>query len=85
MDDEFVAWPFPVVSPESEWDEFARDFIGFSRLQTPTLADSHAPEHRTGLGPVGHVGVWLEEGRGPSAAPLKRRYRDGSRSCRRTC
>jgi hypothetical protein len=27
--EEFIAWPFPVLKPESEWDEFDRDLIDF--------------------------------------------------------
>ena len=26
---EFDAWPFPVLKPEAEWDEFDRDYLAF--------------------------------------------------------
>jgi hypothetical protein len=29
MGPEFVAWPFPVLKPEAEWDEFDRDYLAF--------------------------------------------------------
>jgi len=43
MDDEFVAWPFPVATSEAEWGEFARDFIGFMRA---AHAEGFRPRHR---------------------------------------
>lgn len=32
MDTRFIAWPFPIVKPEAEWDEFDRDFLEFMRI-----------------------------------------------------
>lgn len=43
MDDEFVAWPFLVQKPESEWDEFDRDFLEFMRI---AFAEGFQPRHR---------------------------------------
>lgn len=43
MDDEFVAWPFPLQKPESEWDEFDRDFLTFMRT---SFAEGYRPRHR---------------------------------------
>ena len=43
MDYEFVYWPFPIVSPEAEWSEFARDFIAFMRT---AYAEGFRPRHR---------------------------------------
>jgi hypothetical protein len=31
MGPEFVAWPFPVLKPEAEWDEFDHDYLDFMR------------------------------------------------------
>ena len=27
--DDFVAWPFPILEPESSWSEFDRDLIDY--------------------------------------------------------
>jgi hypothetical protein len=43
MDNEFVAWPFPVVKPEAEWDEFDCDFIEVMRV---AYAEGYHPRHR---------------------------------------
>ena len=43
MDDEFVAWPFPVLTPEAEWDEYQHDFIGFMRV---AFAEGFRPRHQ---------------------------------------
>jgi hypothetical protein len=43
MDYEFVEWPFPIATPEAEWGEFARDFIGFMRV---AYAEGFRPRHR---------------------------------------
>jgi hypothetical protein len=43
MDEEFVAWPFPIVKPEAEWDEFDRDFIDLMRT---AYAEGYRPRHR---------------------------------------
>ncbi|HVS35302.1 MAG TPA: hypothetical protein VMS17_06940 [Gemmataceae bacterium] len=32
MEDEFVAWPFQILKPESEWEDFDRDFLDFMRI-----------------------------------------------------
>ena len=42
MDDEFVAWPFPVAIPETDWSEYACDFIGFMRI---AYAEGFRPRH----------------------------------------
>lgn len=31
MAPEFDTWPFPVLKPEAEWDEFDRDYFAFMR------------------------------------------------------
>jgi hypothetical protein len=31
MGPEFVPWPFPVLKPEAEWDDFDRDYLDFMR------------------------------------------------------
>jgi hypothetical protein len=43
MDDEFVAWPFPVLKPKAEWDEFDRDFLDFMGV---AYGESYRPRHR---------------------------------------
>jgi hypothetical protein len=43
MDDEFVAWPFPVAVPEESLSEFGRDFLAFMRA---AYAEGFRPRHR---------------------------------------
>ena len=32
MADAFVAWPYPILKPESSWSEYDRDFIDYMRI-----------------------------------------------------
>jgi hypothetical protein len=41
--EEYVAWPFPVLKPEAEWDEFDRDFLDFMRA---AYAEGLRPRHQ---------------------------------------
>jgi hypothetical protein len=43
MTDEFVAWPFPVLKPEADWDEFDREFLDFMRT---AYAEAYRPRHQ---------------------------------------
>ena len=38
---EFVAWPFPKLKPEVEWDEFNRDLVDFMRI---AYAEGYQPQ-----------------------------------------
>ena len=43
MEDGFVPWPFPVLKPETDWDQFDRDFLGFMRV---AFAEGFRPRHQ---------------------------------------
>src|SRR5262245_10222405 len=43
MEDDFVAWPFPVGASEEKWSEQERDFIAFMRT---AYAGGFRPRHR---------------------------------------
>jgi hypothetical protein len=43
MGERFEAWPFPVLKPEAEWDEFDRDFLDFMRV---AYAEGYRPRHQ---------------------------------------
>lgn len=42
MADGFVAWPFPVLKPEADWNGFDRDFLDFMRT---AYAEGYQPRH----------------------------------------
>jgi|SRR6185437_1563832 len=42
MSNPFEYWPFPVLKPEVEWDEFDRDFLDFMRS---AYAEGYRPRH----------------------------------------
>jgi hypothetical protein len=44
MEDGFVAWPFPALKPEADWDQFDRDFLDFMRV---AYAEGLRPRHRS--------------------------------------
>lgn len=46
MADGFVAWPFPVLKPEADWNEFDRDFLDFMRT---AHAEGYQPRHENCL------------------------------------
>lgn len=56
MDEDFVAWPFPILKPEAEWDEFDRDLLEFLRT-------AHAEGFQPGRGPGGAVAAGGRPGR----------------------
>jgi hypothetical protein len=44
MGPDFVSWPYPVLKPEADWDEFDRDYLNF--MQT-AYAEGFQPRHET--------------------------------------
>ncbi len=81
MENDFVAWPFPIRKPESEWDEFDRDFIGLMRV---AFAEGYRPrKHRYGAieasSPAGRSAFLVFRGRRNGWEPW---LGDGDRSVR---
>lgn len=81
MDDEFVAWPFPIQKPEADWDEFDRDFLRFMRI---AFAEGYRPRHRCCSAveaetSSGRLAFLVFRGRGNSWEPW---LSDGDRSVR---
>jgi hypothetical protein len=46
MADEFAAWPFPLLKPEADWDEFDRDFLDFMWV---AYDEGYQPRHKNYL------------------------------------
>jgi hypothetical protein len=62
-------WPFPIVKPEAEWNEFDRDYVAFMRT---AYSEGYRPRDESGS--CISVGAWSE---GRSASLVFRGSRNG--------